>query len=277
MLPNNQNAPSLQGSFLPTDYIARKAAFRNNVITLCLFLLVMAGTVGAFLVTSFHWRKLKVRYEEVTAQCEAEQKKLEQLDQLRVQRAAMMEKAQITAALIERVPRWAVMGEIDFRMAPTMRLSELTLKGTRGEAAPLPVAPPPSIKRLTEKVADKQKDDDKPRVVAPTFNYALTLVGTAEQNNDVADYLASLKQSPVLRDVELTFIRDLKQQETVYRNYEITAKLRSDVDQKALASSLEGLVARRTAQVESAVPDQATQQPAQAPEKLSNVDQKGGL
>ena len=38
-------------SFLPEDYIARKTESRVNIMILTLFMLVMAGVVGAFLVT----------------------------------------------------------------------------------------------------------------------------------------------------------------------------------------------------------------------------------
>ncbi|MFO0830761.1 MAG: PilN domain-containing protein [Phycisphaerales bacterium] len=268
LLPSGQSSASpAQASFLPGDYIARKAAFRNNIITCALFVMVMGSTVGAFVVTHIQWRGLKARYNEVTQACEAEKKKLTQLDTLRAQRAEMMEKAQITASLVERVPRWAVLGELDFRMPMSMRIDELALKGTRTEVrAP---AAAPKVKTLSGTVAKSKgkggKDDvpEKPKVTAPTFSYALTVTGTAIENNDVADYIASLKQSPVLKSVELTYIKDEKFQDTVLRKYEIVAALRTDVDQKALAASLEQLVQQRTATVKAM---QAGEGHAQAPE-----------
>ena len=51
------------------------------------------------------------------------------------QRAQMMEKAEITAALVERVPRWAVMGEVTLRMPMSMRLDSLTIKSSRTDPA----------------------------------------------------------------------------------------------------------------------------------------------
>lgn len=269
LLPSGPSASAPQASFLPGDYIARKAAFRNNIITCCLFVMVMGATVGAFAVTHIQWRGLKHRYQEVTAACEAEKKKLSQLDTLRAQREEMMEKAQITATLVERVPRWAVLGEVDFRMPMTMRLDELNLKGTRTDTKAAAAAP--KVKTLSGTVAkskakgkgDKSDEPEKPKITAPTFSYALTVIGTAEENNDVADYIASLKASPVFKSVELTYIKDEKFEGTVLRKYEIVAALRNDVDQKALALSLEELVQQRTATVKAM---QAGDGHAQAPE-----------
>lgn len=286
LLPSAQpmNAPSSQASFLPSDYIARKAAFRNNVITASLFVMVMGATVGAFVVTHIQWRGLKARYEEVTQACEGEKKKLAQLDTLRQQRSEMMEKAQITAALVERVPRWAVLGEVDYRMPLTMRIDELSLKGTRTD--PKVSAPPPMVKTLsgtvvksTPKSGKKDGAEEKPRITAPAFTHTLTIAGTAEENNDVADYIASLKQSPVLRNVELTFIRDQKFDDMVLRQFEIVALLRSDVDQKALSASLKSLVDQRTAAIEATKTTEQAQAPDAGP--FSNAEQgqddtKGG-
>ncbi len=280
LLPSGKSsATPSQASFLPGDYIARKAAFRNNIITCCLFVMVMGATVGAFVVTHIQWRGLKARYTEVTVACEAEKKKLTQLDTLRAQRAEMMEKAQITASLVERVPRWAVLGELDFRMPMTMRIDALDLKGTRNDIKP---ASAPKVKTLSGTVAKSKgkggKDEapEKPKITAPTFSYALTVTGTALDNNDVADYIASLKQSPVLSGVELTYIKDEKFQDTILRKYEVVATLRTDVDQKALASSLQALVDQRTATVKAM---QSGDGHAMAPESgpFSNAEGDGQL
>lgn len=273
LLPSGKsNATPAQASFLPGDYIARKAAFRNNIITAGLFVMVMGATVGAFVVTHIQWRGLKARFTEVTTACEVEKKKLTQLDTLRAQRAEMMEKAQITASLVERVPRWAVLGELDFRMPMSMRIDELALKGTRNDIKP---AAAPKVKTLSGTVAKskgaKDAPPEKPKITAPTFTYALTITGTALDNNDIADYIASLKQSPVLSNVELTYIKDEKFQDTILRKYEVVGSLRTDVDQKALAASLEALVQQRTATVKA---QQSGEGHAQAPESgpFSNAE-----
>src|SRR4051812_3058349 len=94
-------------SFLPEDYVARKTETRVNVLILGLFALVLGGVVAAFVVTNQRWQALRQRQANVNEQCVLEGHKIEQLNALENQRAQMMEKAEITAALVERVPRWA--------------------------------------------------------------------------------------------------------------------------------------------------------------------------
>src|SRR5882724_13449714 len=118
-------------SFLPEDYIARKTETRVNILILGLFAMVLGGVVAAFVVTNRHWHEIRARQANVNDQWALEGKKMDQLRSLEAQRAQMMEKAEITAALVERVPRWAVLGEVTLRMPVDMRLDSLIIKSTR--------------------------------------------------------------------------------------------------------------------------------------------------
>lgn len=237
--------PPTSGSFLPEDYIAAKADTRANLITLSLFLIVLGAVVAAFFVTHHRWQALKARQTEVNEMYVAETQKIEQLKALEAQRASMLEKAEITAALIERVPRWAMLGEIALRMSDRMRLDEVKLKSTRVEVKAASAAPAPAIKSLTKKVTgDKAAAPaELPKVTAPRFEYALTVGGTAEENNDIADFLASLKSSPIFDRVELGFIRESRESDRLLRKFEITCALRDNVDSRDVATSLTTLVA----------------------------------
>ena len=237
-------------SFLPADYVARKAELRNNIITLSLFAVVMAAVAASFFYKDHQWRRTRDEFVAVNEAYEAEGAKIEQLKQLEQVRGQMMEKAQITSALVEKVPRWAMLGELQLRMPKTMWLEQFTLKSARvdgGSNLPKSSAPAPTVKTLTDIAAGA----DAKRIAAPSFTYAVTVVGSAERNNDVADFLSSLKQSPIFRTVELTFIRESREGEKTVRKFEITCVLRPDVDSKVLMNSLEKLVANRQQQMAS--------------------------
>jgi len=66
-------------------------------------------------------------------------------------------------------------------------------------------------------------------------------------NNDVADFLASVKQSPAFDKVELTFIKDAKEMGKDMRKFQITAALRKVVGTGDLGTSLQDLVSRKSA------------------------------
>ncbi len=248
-------APS-SNSFLPEDFIARKAELRANLLTLSLFAVVMAGVVGAFLVTNRQWRALSDEQKEVEAAFEAEAKKIDQLNALEEQRAQVLEKAEVTAALSERVPRWALLADLELRLPPDMYIDQLALKSKRIEAPPPPTTPQsqPLIKTLTGSGDSKPSAPVRPKVQPPKFEYALTLNGLAEKNNDIADFLTAMRGSPVFTRVELQYIREAKEDDAVVRKFEISASLRDDVDIEALANSIRELMQQRVEQAEGGTP-----------------------
>ncbi|MBS0197432.1 MAG: PilN domain-containing protein [Planctomycetes bacterium] len=238
-----------RGSFLPHDYIEARTETRANILMLTLFAIAMGGVVAAFFVTNRHWQHLRQQQEAVSADYAAEGKKIEQLKSLENQRASMMEKAEITAALVEKLPRWAVLGELSLRMPTSMRLDQFTIKSTRQ----MPPAPPPTtgpapqslVKNLADKVKDTKKEPEKPKVTVPRFDYAVTIAGTAAENNDIADFLSSVRQSPAFEKVELQFIKDGKENGKDMRKFEVTAGLRQSVSTSELSNSLQDLMAQR--------------------------------
>jgi Tfp pilus assembly protein PilN len=248
-------------SFLPADYVQRKTELRNNIITLTLFALAMGVVAVTFFMKDMEWRKVRDQYVAVNEAYEAEGQKIEQLKQLEAQRAQMMEKAQITSALVERIPRWAVLGEIHLRMPRTMWLETFEVKSTRNDAGAsqgLPLTRPAGVQSLTDGAAAAAAEK---KIVPPSFSYQMTILGSAERNNDVADFLTSLKRSPIFKNVELTFIRESREGEKVVRRFEILTSLRTEVEQKVLLASLEKLVADR--QREIAKEESAAEQRAQ--------------
>lgn len=267
-------------SFLPDDYIARKTETRVNVLILALFALVLGGVVAAFVVTNRHWKDINARKKAVNEQWAVDVKKMDQLRSLEAQRAQMMEKAEITAALVERVPRWAVLGEITLRMPQDMKLETLAIKSTRTDPKPkpAPTAPKaPLVKSLTDRITGQAPPPEKPKVLAPKFSYALTIIGSTVKNTDVADFLSSLKTSPVFKDVELTYIKDAKEKDVDLRRFEILAQLRTDTDTNALSGSLQKLIADRTALVngekDAKNPKPAAQPAAQTAAKPADATQ----
>lgn len=248
-----------RNSFLPQDYINDRNDARANIFTLTLFAIVMAGVVGAFFVTNRHWRALRDEQHAIDLEYEAESAKIEQLKVLEAQRSSIMEKAEITAALIEKVPRWAVLGEVTLRMPTTMRLDQFVIKSSRVvKAAPAATtapgaksAPQSLVKKIAGDGKDAKKTPERPKVEAPKFDYTMTIEGTADINNDVTDFLAGLNKSPIFSKVELAYIKDSKESGVDLRKFQITAVINSNSKPDALAKSLQDLVNTRTAGLSS--------------------------
>lgn len=246
MNPFTTRDSSATGSFLPDEYIAERHDARANLLTISLFAITLAAVLTAFFVTNRHWNVLREQEAGINLEYQTEAVKIEQLKHLERQRSAILMKAEITAELVEKLPRWAVLGELTLRMPASVRLTMCDIKSERS-IAPDPVASQAMANLVAEaERAAGEKTIVRPRVPVPVFTYKMVLEGKAATNNDVADYLASLKASPALTGVELTFIRDAGSLGEPMRQFQITALLSSAGDTEALAASLRRLMQERT-------------------------------
>ena len=239
--------PDQQGaSFLPQDYVARKAEMRANLICLGLFGVVMFCVVAAFFVTNRQWLQVRKNQQAITTQYTQEALKIEQLKQLEKQKFEMMEKAEITTALIERVPRSILLAELITRMPDDITLLELSLisKRIKDAPAPAPVGAPksgPQIKTLASvskpgvPAAGGAEPKDAPAKIAPPrFEYTLRMIGVARVNNNIADYIQSLKDCQLLENPDLKYIKETTIEKMDLRKFEIEAAIRKDADARGI-------------------------------------------
>lgn len=251
---------SAGGSFLPGEYVTKKTETRASLIGLSLFGVVMLGVVGAFLMSNRRWSNIRQERELINTHYTQEAQKIEQLKQLESQRSQMMDKAGVVAALIEKVPRSILMAELTQRMPKDVTLLEMELKSKRldkeksaaesaaamGKAAAskvknlssnakeAPKKPDPKAPKPDPKAKGKGKDgkeaEEPPKVVAPKFEFTVTLGGVAGVNNDIATYLGNLQACPLFESVELQFIKEAMMNDLSLRKFEITAKLKPEAD-----------------------------------------------
>lgn len=229
--------PDSGSSFLPEDYITRKADVRSNMICLGLFVVVMFGVASAFLVTNRQWSSVKDEHKAISAAYETEAKKIDQLKSLEKQRQSMLERAEITVALVEKSPRSVLMASLVTSMPEGVTLLDAGLTSKRITA---PAAQPAtdaksisSTKKSTKKPtksSKSSKDNDEnpepPKPQAPRFETTLRLTGVATSNEQIADYVTKLKACEMLDAVELTYIKESVMAELAMRKFQVDARLR---------------------------------------------------
>jgi len=228
------------GSFLPEDYVQRKSEVRTNFITLSLFGIVMFAVVSAFFVTNRRWQSIREQQQAINTQYQNEAVKIEQLKALEAQRAAMLEKAEITTALIEKVPRSVLLAELITRMPSDLTILEMKLKSKRidppkpvANAADKKVKTLASAQKKTTETPEAAKPAVKEPVRAPKFEFTLNLQGVAGVNNDISDYLASLKGCTLLDKLELPYIQVTTVDQVELRKFEIQANIAANADARA--------------------------------------------
>lgn len=228
------HADESASSFLPTDYVHRKQEVRFVALTVSLFLVVMLAVVGAFLVTNRRWTSVRQQQQAIAVQFESESSKLEQLKELEKQREEMLSKAQITTSLLEPAPRSVLLAELVTSLPREATLLDVKLESKRVKAPPPKAAAAAAAKaKAASKTKGKTMDTaapSKPIVLPPKFEFVLTITGVAPINNQVADYLKRLHESPLLQGVELLYIEEAKIDDLKLRRFQIQAHLPDNAD-----------------------------------------------
>jgi len=214
-------------SLLPEDYLERRHQRRANLLCLTLFVIVLAGVVGAFIVTHSEWSGLKQRQESIDARYRQAARDIEQLKVLEAQKSQILDKAEIATALIEKAPRSIVVAELVNRLPVGAAMMEIELESRRVQTAP----PAPPAGRGAKSLAAKASEDEvKAKPAPPKFDTSLTITGVAMSHNDVARYVAALQECELLSGVELKFSEITLSENQEVNKFKVEASLRSEVD-----------------------------------------------
>lgn len=259
----------VDSTFLPEDYVERKAERRTNLISVTLFVIVTMGVIAAFFVTNRQWNDVKTYQQAINVRYTQAAKDIEQLKVLEEQKTDLLQKAELTTALIEKVPRSILFSELINRM-PKNRivLLEFELESKRLDK---PIVTRPNLKSsssskkkssksksLADK-ATKEAAEAQPTVRAPRFETEIAIVGVAPRHRDIAHYVAALQQCELIESVELKYSEATTIKEREMNKFRIEAKLRGDAD------------ARRIDPLETPRLDSITDMDAPDPEDLMSL------
>lgn len=241
---------SYGASFLPNDYVQRKAEGRSGVLMIGLTSIVMFGIAAAFFVTNRQWATVKSLQLEINKQYAQEAQKIEQLKSLETQKSEMLDKADVTVSLIERVPRSILLAEMINRMPTDLTLTDFGLtsskindpKPDKKDAKPQPrsLAGKPTATKGGKAAAGKAKGkaaDDKPEPEKPKavrYQYTIAITGLSRTDQQVADYTAALQQCALLEKVEFKSSSDVNIDKLTLRKFRIEAVIRSTADAREI-------------------------------------------
>jgi len=189
-------------SFLPDDYMERKQRRRTNAICAVLFCVVISAIGGAFTVTERSMREIEKQYTEVERQYTDAAKRIEQVNQLQEKQRTMAHQAELTASLLEKVPRSKVLAKITNGIPTGVSLLDFAM------SSHLSTAPPPAPKTAFEvRKAEIEAGRgvtafaSQPRV----YEVTMRLTGVAPNDVQVAQFIAKLDRSSMFDDVNLLF------------------------------------------------------------------------
>lgn len=220
-------------SFLPEDFQNRRMHRRTNAVCLGLFVIVMGAIFAAYGFTINQRDKVTSALQQVNAEYEDAARLLEQLDEMHRRRDAIFRKANVTSVLLERVPRSLVLADLVNRMPRTVSLRQLKLETQIVKRPPIKRSKIDQAKAAKKKAAEKASTEPKQPVIPPT-RVEVTIIGTAETDVDVAQYMTTLGQSDLFHDLNLLYSEEVRGVHGMVRKFSVEMKLNQNVDVQAI-------------------------------------------
>ncbi|MEM1446006.1 MAG: PilN domain-containing protein [Planctomycetota bacterium] len=217
---------TMNASFLPEDYLARKMARRSNIVCVSLFAVVLTGVMATYFVKQ---RQLNVAADEnarVNAQVDAEATKIDQATKLQKQHQEMILRGAITSALVDPVDKSNVLAELINHMPTALSLTELELE-TEVVRDKKPAASAMDRAATAKERAKKLKaeKDSTPRIEIPETKVVMTMTGVAPTDVEVSEYMSALSDHVLFEDVVLVFSEQHKLHDTQLRKFKIELNL----------------------------------------------------
>ena len=199
-------------SFLPEDYLERKARRRANFLCGALSVIVM-GTIGtAFAVCERSMRSLDVAAAEVDRQYDQAAVRIAQVEKLHAAQKQLVQHAELAATLVERVPRTNLLAELTNALPTGTSLLEFYME-SNARPAPQP------------QNGEAKKADDR-----PVFDVKMRLTGIADNDVQVAQFINKLNHSKLLKDVNLVITDSFVQDKAMLRRFQIEMMLNPDAE-----------------------------------------------
>jgi hypothetical protein len=213
-------------SFLPDDYLEKRVVRRTNIICIILFMIVMAGIVGAYYVTKNERAEVRQMQAQVNEQFRQAADRLEKLEKLQNQKEKMIRKARVTSKLMERVPRSTLLAELINHMPLSLSLLSLEVDTETIETGPRPTT---AIERRKLQDGEKEKNDPFGFDVKPRRIKAI-MVGVAPTDVEVSEYMTSLGAQPMFSDVSLQYSEKTEIDDREMREFRLEIEIADDID-----------------------------------------------
>jgi len=213
-----------QLSFLPEDYLETKRQRRTNIICAALFVVIMSGIGVTFTSMERSLGAAKKEHDEVAKQYADAATRIEQERQMQEKQLKMNNQAELTASLLEKVPRSVLLAELTNAKPAGVSFLDLVLEsklrsgGGGGSGGKSQF----ELKRAAMEAANGSSA--KPAAGAPQaklYDVTVKVTGICENDIQVSQFMAKLNHSKVLREVNLLVSEEFKVAETRMRKFQM--------------------------------------------------------
>ncbi len=216
------SAPN-QLSFLPDDYLARKAIRRTNVIFAALFLLTVSASAVAFTFAKNSVKEARATNKIALADKSQAARPIEQFQKLQEKQRTMAMQAELTSSLIEKVPRSFLLAELTNSLPTGVSLVDVVLESRKKSAQP--AAAPKTAFEKKASVAAATVTAQAATFQPIVYDVTMRVTGVASNDVQVAQFITKLNASRLLKDVNLVISDQFKSGEDNLRKFQIDMTL----------------------------------------------------
>jgi len=213
-----------QLSFLPDDYLQRKAQRQSNIICAALAFVVIVTIGAAFSVTDHLNRKADRDNALVQAQYADAARQIRQVQELQDKQRKMARQAELAESLLEKVPRSYILAEITNALPAGVSLLDFVLDAKRHTAAAAP-APMTAFDRHRAAIDTTKGPPPAPLPEPVVYDVTMKLTGVADTDVQVSNFIGKLSRSPLLRDVNLVISDEYTMADQKLRRFQLEMTL----------------------------------------------------
>ncbi len=223
-------------NLLPDDYIRQRQQRRGNFLCLALLVVVIAGVLCATALSKRSAAHTQTIRDRVNADYAEAAKLIDQMHELEATKDRMLRKAELTASLVERVPRSTLLAVVANALPEGASLKSLDLQTQRIIKRAENTRTTGS--RLTTESRNTSSTPAKTRV-------SIEITGLAGTDVQVAKFIANLARNPLTASVDLVYSEEKKIEDIVLREFQIRTILKGKADAIELAQPTERAVPGR--------------------------------
>lgn len=212
-------------SFLPDDFLERKARRRANALCAGLSVVVMGAIGAAFWLTERTMREVEARAAAVDQTYTEAAKSIEQVRRMKEQHEKVVHHAELVSSLVERVPRSNLLAEFTNALPEGTSLLDLSME-SRVRAMP----PPPTGGAPAGRATGTGRPASPPPALV--YDVYVKLTGIADTDVQVAEFMTRLTGCELLTDVNLVISDVLKQDDKTLRRFQIEMMLNPNAEVK---------------------------------------------
>ena len=203
-------------SFLPDDYLARKASRRANALCAGLSVVVMGAIASAFYFTERSMHEVEARAAAVDKSFTEAARSIEQVNKMKAQQRKIVRQAELAASLVEKVPRSNLLAEFTNSLPSGTSLLDFALESR------VKVAASSSVDAREAKRRAAQAAPAGPAQPEPVkYDVFLKVTGIADTDVQVAQFMSKLNASNLVTDVRLLISDVYKQGDREMRRFQI--------------------------------------------------------